>query len=40
VRGEEAAGEYAMVRAYLEWLIELPWAPPEPKGIDIAEDHR
>ena len=25
-RMPEAAGEYSMVRTYLEWLIELPWA--------------
>jgi len=33
----EAAGEYGMVRTYLDWLIELPWALPEEKGIDIKE---
>ncbi len=31
----EAAGEYGMVRTYLDWLIELPWKLPEEKGIDI-----
>src|SRR6185369_16295498 len=38
--------EYGMVRTYLDWLIELPWALPEEKQIDIAgarkildEDH-
>jgi ATP-dependent Lon protease len=36
-RMPEAAGEYAMVRTYLDWLIELPWALPEEKPIDIAE---
>src|SRR5689334_21328937 len=39
-RMPEAAGEYSMVRTYLEWLIELPWAlEPEPP-IDIAEARR
>jgi ATP-dependent Lon protease len=36
-RMPEAAGEYGMVRTYLDWLIELPWALPEEKGIDIKE---
>jgi ATP-dependent Lon protease len=39
-RTPEAAGEYSMIRTYLDTLIELPWAPPEPKGIDIAEARR
>ena len=33
----EAAGEYGMVRSYLDWLIELPWALPEERPIDIKE---
>ena len=36
----EAAGEYGMVRTYLDWLIELPWALPEEKPIDIAQARR
>jgi ATP-dependent Lon protease len=36
-RMPEAAAEYGMVRAYLEWLVELPWALPEETPIDIAE---
>jgi ATP-dependent Lon protease len=36
-RMPEAAGEYGMVRTYLDWLIELPWALPEEKPIDIGE---
>ncbi len=36
-RMPEAAAEYGMVRSYLDWLIELPWALPEEKPIDIAE---
>jgi ATP-dependent Lon protease len=29
-----------MIRTYLDWLIELPWALPEEKTIDIAEARR
>jgi len=36
-RTPEAAGEYSMIRTYLDTLLELPWAPPAPKDIDIAE---
>src|SRR5580658_6911119 len=39
-RMPEAAGEYGMVRTYLDWLIELPWALPEEKPIDIKEARR
>ena len=39
-RMPEAAGEYGMVRTYLDWLIELPWRLPEEKPIDIAEARR
>ena len=39
-RTPEAAGEYSMIRTYLDTLIELPWAPPAPKDIDIAEARR
>jgi ATP-dependent Lon protease len=39
-RMPEAAAEYGMVRSYLDWLIELPWALPEEKPIDIAEARR
>jgi ATP-dependent Lon protease len=36
----EAAGEYGMVRTYLDWLIDLPWKLPDEKPIDIAEARR
>src|SRR6202042_3494605 len=39
-RMPEAAGEYGMVRTYLDWLIELPWALPEEKPIDIGESRK
>ncbi len=39
-RMPEAAGEYGMVRTYLDWLVELPWALPEEKPIDVAEARR
>ncbi|HEX2539481.1 MAG TPA: endopeptidase La [Caldimonas sp.] len=39
-RMPEAAGEYSMVRTYLDWLIELPWAIDEAPPIDIAEARR
>jgi ATP-dependent Lon protease len=39
-RMPEAAGEYGMIRTYLDWLIELPWGLPEESGIDIAEARR
>jgi ATP-dependent Lon protease len=36
-RMPEAAAEHGMVRSYLDWLIDLPWALPEETPIDIAE---
>jgi len=39
-RTPEAAAEHGMIRTYLDLLLELPWAPPEPKPIDIAEARR
>jgi ATP-dependent Lon protease len=39
-RMPESAAEAGMVRSYLDWLIELPWASPPDKTIDIAEARR
>src|SRR4249920_177399 len=39
-RMPEAAAEYGMIRTYLDWLIELPWALPEESPIDIGEARR
>ena len=35
-RMPEAAGEYSMVRTYLDWLVELPWTKRSDDVIDIA----
>jgi ATP-dependent Lon protease len=39
-RMPEAAGEYGMVRTYLDWLVDLPWGLPEEAPIDIAVARR
>jgi ATP-dependent Lon protease len=39
-RMPEAAGEYSMLRTYLDWLIELPWTIDAGPPIDIAEARR
>jgi ATP-dependent Lon protease len=39
-RMPEASGEYSMVRTYLDWLANLPWAEPAEEVIDIAEARR
>jgi len=36
----EGAMEAGMIRTYLDWLVELPWALPEEKPIDIAQARR
>jgi ATP-dependent Lon protease len=45
-RMPDSAGEYSMIRTYLDWLTELPWSRESEAGIDIAaarkildEDH-
>jgi ATP-dependent Lon protease len=39
-RMPEGAAEYGMVRTYLEWLTELPWAKERSGTIDIGEARR
>jgi ATP-dependent Lon protease len=39
-RMSEGSSEYSMVRAYLDWLVELPWKTPEPDAIDVAQARR
>ncbi len=39
-RMPEGAGEYSMVRTYLDWLTELPWGADPQAGIDIAQARR
>ncbi|MBQ0820178.1 endopeptidase La [Microvirga sp. HBU67558] len=39
-RMPEGAMEAGMIRTYLDWLVELPWALPEEKPIDIVEARR
>jgi len=39
-RMQEGAGEYSMIRTYLDWLIDLPWAAEREPAIDIAEARR
>jgi ATP-dependent Lon protease len=39
-RMSEASAEYGMVRTYIEWLTELPWAIAEETQIDIAAARR
>jgi ATP-dependent Lon protease len=36
-RMPEAAGEYSMLRTYLDWLIALPWSKLDDEAIDIAK---
>jgi ATP-dependent Lon protease len=39
-RMPEGAGEYSMIRTYLDWLIDLPWSAAPEAPIDIAEARR
>jgi ATP-dependent Lon protease len=39
-RTPEAAADAGIIRTYLDWLIELPWALPEEKPIDIKDARR
>jgi ATP-dependent Lon protease len=33
----ESSAENSMLRTWLEWLTELPWAPPHEEPIDLAQ---
>jgi ATP-dependent Lon protease len=39
-RMPDGAAEHGMIRAYLDWLIELPWALPDERLIDISDARR
>ncbi len=39
-RMPDSSSEHSMIRTYLDWLIELPWAAEPAGGIDIAEARR
>jgi len=36
----DASGEYSMLRTYLDWMVELPWATPVETPIDLAASRR
>lgn len=36
-RMSDGSAEYAMVRTYLDWLVELPWKAPDHDAIDMAQ---
>jgi len=39
-RMPEVSPEYGMIRAYLDWLIGLPWSKLDPDTIDMAQARR
>ncbi|MBN8728707.1 MAG: endopeptidase La [Xanthomonadales bacterium] len=39
-RMPDGAPEAGMIRNYLDWLIDLPWAEPPPRSIDLEEARR
>jgi len=39
-RMPEGAGEHSMIRTYLDWLVELPWAADAQDAIDIPDARR
>lgn len=36
-RMPDTAGEYSMLRTYLDWLVELPWSKTSEDSLDIEE---
>lgn len=32
----DSSGEYSMLRTYMEWMVELPWATPTETPIDLV----
>jgi ATP-dependent Lon protease len=36
-RMSDSSSEHAMLRTYLDWLVELPWKDPAPDTIDVAQ---
>jgi ATP-dependent Lon protease len=39
-RMPEGAGEHSMIRTYLDWLVELPWADKAVDVVEIAQARR
>jgi len=39
-RMSDASGESSMLRTYLDWMVELPWATPPEVPIDLAAARR
>jgi ATP-dependent Lon protease len=39
-RMPESAGEFGMVRTYLDWLVDLPWTLGDDPPIDLGEARR
>jgi ATP-dependent Lon protease len=39
-RMQEASPEYGMIRAYLDWLVALPWSKLDAEDIDIERARR
>jgi ATP-dependent Lon protease len=39
-RMSEVSPEYGMIRAYLDWLVGVPWSKLDPDAVDIVEARR